>query len=819
MISSLFHFLRVEKAFASICFFAFVSSSLGQVGVLDSGAIIVLSSKGLVEVTDPQGKIITKTLKPGSVLSEGFTIRTGLTGEMSALFSNGMTATLERQTQLKITTFLQASFQGDNQTIDQTKDELSSTTLALSLDMGSLIVESKKLNEDSSFQIQTSVGTAGIRGTEFQLSQQKGGSCKLDVSSSAVSFTSSNNPNPTLISEGQGMDASLDGTIQARPIDPIAKMNIGRKNQAASKIASKISLSVLKEAAGKAKSIAPSSTGSKTSAPPSQEKAKPSNEKEMDEDGNEGPSDRDMRGSFLKQSKLNLRSVGGAEVIAQHREYRAPLSVEFTIDPATGETIVTYSDKFGNVLKSEIASEELLEELKTSSNSMIEIIATEVFLEQLELGIDYEKGVNSALQEAIRISKSILSNVNLSNSLPSANTWNASDLIHQFSENPYAYEFALILTRYGAFGDNNNNNSDSISNIGLRIIDLLGGREKLNDQNHLNDILKQSARPGETFNGLTLDGELLGTRSANLSEEDAENLDLQIDRVVGVLGSQINIEANAQLDPSDHKDSDSTQVFSIAAAQDVTIKGNLYLNNDENSDQAIAIGAADDIYFRSKSVSDYFDSEFAGKYLDSASDPIFLSETPHKPSTFPAPLTITNEGSDFGIGSYDRLELIDLDISTKGNLAIGSLDELKILSTRFDESVEFSNDNLESVINLNELSAGTNGKDDRVFLYAHNRIAANGLGFGKDVREIYMDAITIDLKNVKFPDASQVMLKSRVGYPTFGASAREVGKVNFIKNVYHGKDAVHQGFFSDDPTMRNSNKSVDGTPALRIRPH
>ena len=100
---------------------------------------------------------------------------------------------------------------------------------------------------------------------------------------------------------------------------------------------------------------------------------------------------------------------------------------------------------------------------------------------------------------------------------------------------------------------------------------------------HIQDVcnatfeLAISAKPGETFNGLTLDGELLGTRSANLSEEDAENLDLQIDRVVGVLGSQINIEANAQLDPSDHKESDSTQVFSIAAAQDVTIKGNLYL--------------------------------------------------------------------------------------------------------------------------------------------------------------------------------------------------------------------------------------------------
>ena len=147
---------------------------MAQGGGLETGAVIVLSSKGLVEVTDPKGKIITKTLKPGMVLAEGFTIRTGITGEMSALFSNGMTATIERQTILKISTFLQEPLQGANQTIEQTVDEPGPTTLALALDVGSLIVESKKLNKDSSFQIQTRVGTAGIRGTQFQLSHKEG---------------------------------------------------------------------------------------------------------------------------------------------------------------------------------------------------------------------------------------------------------------------------------------------------------------------------------------------------------------------------------------------------------------------------------------------------------------------------------------------------------------------------------------------------------------------------------------------------------------------------------------------------------------------
>ena len=48
--------------------------------------------------------------------------------------------------------------------------------------------------------------------------------------------------------------------------------------------------------------------------------------------------------------------------------------------------------KLEYVIKSETASEELFEELKSSSDSIIDTIATEVFLEQVELGFTYEKG-------------------------------------------------------------------------------------------------------------------------------------------------------------------------------------------------------------------------------------------------------------------------------------------------------------------------------------------------------------------------------------------------------------------------------------------
>ena len=892
MISFFVRFRRVEKIYAALFLFAFASSSLGQGGGLQSGAIIVLSSKGLVEVTDSQGKIITKTLKPGTVLTEGFTIRTGLTGEMSALFSNGMTATLERQTSLKISTFLQEPFQGDNQSVDQTEDELSRTTLALSLDMGSLIVESKKLNKDSSFQIQTSVGKAVIRGTEFQLSQQKGGTCKLDVSSSAVSFTSANNPQPTLIAEGQGMDASPDGTIMTRPIDSVAKINIGKKNQAAAKIASKISYAVLREAASKAKSIAPNSSGTDGSAPAGREKSRGSKEMEKSKEVNDGSPERDMRDSFLKQSKLNLRSASGSELISRSTN----LKIRFYKDPKSGEILVQTLDRFGNILNSALATEEQMEkyseeigdglsedsgdelavmikyvfdpdsgeiiiefldkdENKLSSERIsisdnldinflldklspwvsekdktIDAIALKVFMQQLENGSSYDKGLNEALHSAIRLARPFLEPLTLPSDASLLKITNANDLKNQFTQNPYAYEFGLMLAEYGAFGEKYAEGQVSPLNIAENILKMLGGRSSLQESDQLNDLLQKVIKVGEVSDsGVTFEGEILGTRDINLGKEKNANLDLEISRIVGVGGSSVTIPAGPSpeesftLDPSKAADIDAmNQVFSIVAAKDVIIEDSIHFRNSKNYDQAVVIGAADDIHFRAKSsIADYFEAEFL--------DQVFLSESTPTPLEHPDKITIKNDGSDFGIGSHDRLELINLDISTKGNLAIGSLDELKILSTRFDESTELSDNNLENVLQLNQLSAGTDkGDDSRVFLYAQNRISANGLGFGNNVREISMDAKTIDLKNVKFPDKSSVLLRSKAGKPTFGPANQKRGHVNFINNVYHGVNQVNRNFFSADEINSIKRVSIENlpkgessksVPAIRIRSH
>ena len=68
---------------------------------------------------------------------------------------------------------------------------------------------------------------------------------------------------------------------------------------------------------------------------------------------------------------------------------------------------------------------------------------------------------------------------------------------------------------------------------------------------------------------------------------------------------------------------------------------------------------------------------------------IFLSEEQSN-QKISSPFRINNHGADLGLHECtNKLELIGVDISTEGHLAIiGSLDELKIhLSTRFDEEV------------------------------------------------------------------------------------------------------------------------------------
>ena len=101
-------------------------------------------------------------------------------------------------------------------------------------------------------------------------------------------------------------------------------------------------------------------------------------------------------------------------------------------------------------------------------------------------------------------------------------------------------------------------------------------------------------------------------------------------------------------------------------------------------------------------------------------------------------------------------------------------------------------------------------------------------------RQIYMEAITIDLKEVHFPAESEVMLRSRDGLPVFYGGiyndvnpSRVPGAVNFFSNSnsYGGSPITKEAF----PVTQNANngrgfdsigqdfKTSTGVSAIKIR--
>jgi hypothetical protein len=216
----------------------------------------------------------------------------------------------------------------------------------------------------------------------------------------------------------------------------------------------------------------------------------------------------------------------------------------------------------------------------------------------------------------------------------------------------------------------------------------------------------------------------------------------------------------------------------------MTIKGNLNFDNiNTTENHATVLGAADDLYFRSE-----YSSANSADYTD------------------PSVLHVTNSGSNLALGAEDEIRMVNVTIQTGGNLAIGTLKDLHIGTNTAQN---------------NTLSVGTGGwssDPDNVYLYAHNLIQINGLQITGRVDDVYMEAATINLRNVVFPNIAGVTLRSRdgtIGFNQFNSPI--VGGVN-MENVKHGSTLLQQSSFRGLPGYwATDKKQPNGTPAVQIR--
>jgi hypothetical protein len=218
------------------------------------GSVIVIQTKGLVEAISPTGSKLKEPVVRGSVLPEGYSIKTNLFSESVLLLSNGTTATIQENSVFKLIEFKQAPFDAQNQSFGQLENEPSTSTVSIEMEIGSLVVQTKKLNKTSSFSIQTPTGTAGIRGTQFQLASRPNTGMQLDVAESQVAFTPAGQNQPVVVGPGRGLDSSPGGQIKQRPINPIVSQNISSKNSVASSFCAAVPLATAKQANSKSTS-------------------------------------------------------------------------------------------------------------------------------------------------------------------------------------------------------------------------------------------------------------------------------------------------------------------------------------------------------------------------------------------------------------------------------------------------------------------------------------------------------------------------------------------------------------------------------------
>lgn len=184
---------------------------------------------------------VTLTLKAdGSVrpainneqIAAGYIVTTAPEASVVLIFSNGATVNLRGDSVLDIETFLQDPFAEDFKIAAATAEPTTSTT-RLNLTRGELIGNVKKLNADggSSFNIQTPVGAAGIRGTTFRIIFRPDGAGQAAFSITTIEglvvLTQGGVEVPIDATDGVPREVSVVVAIQIDPVTGVITVQLG----------------------------------------------------------------------------------------------------------------------------------------------------------------------------------------------------------------------------------------------------------------------------------------------------------------------------------------------------------------------------------------------------------------------------------------------------------------------------------------------------------------------------------------------------------------------------------------------------------------
>jgi len=156
------HFTLRTAHLASLLFLFSASALLAA---NPTGSAKVLAVEGTAAAYD-EGSSQGQPLGPGDILQEGTSISTGTLSTVDLVFSNGSMLTLEENTSLTLTELKQQAY-GGTATYESLQADPSQSQTLLDLNYGKVSGEVKNLRPGSTFNVDSPLGTAAIRGTIF----------------------------------------------------------------------------------------------------------------------------------------------------------------------------------------------------------------------------------------------------------------------------------------------------------------------------------------------------------------------------------------------------------------------------------------------------------------------------------------------------------------------------------------------------------------------------------------------------------------------------------------------------------------------------
>lgn len=719
------------------------------------GAVIVADYKDPVRFLDQEGQLIDfgNELR-GSVITEGQTAQVGIGGKLVLLFSNGTITTLQSQTKMKVGVFEQVSFDAGDKKVSDLEGEPSESKVVIDLDWGSLVVKTKKLDKKSSFDINSPIGTAGIRGTEFQMSQNPGTGVQLDVTESTVAFTPPGGV-PTPVSQGNGLDVSSSGVSTPRPVNPAVAQNIGATNQAATQSTNDISLGTVSEAmseatatvedagSGGSESTEDGSSDSSDSGESSdgQSESKSTEQKNSDSGGGKGndSSSSGNKGSSRmqnNQSSSNIQSQA-LENNSEVKEVRKTGRVSPYSRTLSKYGLSTKQTNRFNLFPPQLQSRLMslgVDNLKRvlnindfQINQAYSLFGYTSGVQKLILGLE-DKALVSLLNQ--KISESVLvDTLNQENMVASSST-----LVP--GENAIPVQDASLL----ALGEKlkQSGNSDLLDELKV----LSGG-----------SMSEEWIRVGEVANVLSQDYSLSTSSLSDLAKSGTEVLSNPFYQEISSLYGQLETE-------------------SLVAGQPTFVGGRRITIDSAKLDISSLTGSG------------------SGSFVVSGSELLKMStsvELIGSPTSSTRVVLMSGENLESEKGLTFKSATRDLVLAARKDIL---LEDVQLESTR-----EIALRSLRDVT----LTNVTMGAGNLATVRATRDLNVNGMKFSREIPSIIMEGTTIRLSEVNFPAASMVRLNSLKGaidgkYPNFGSSipnAQQIGRVNFIKNVSSGGNVLN----------------------------